>query len=246
MMQLYPALDLIDGQCVRLHQGDFERRTDYHLDPAEQAALYRRQGADWLHLVDLDGARAGRPVHLPILRAIADLGLQVQTGGGIREQTHLDQLFDAGASRAVIGSLAVKQADTVAGWLKRYGPERITLAFDVRLDEQGVARIATAAWRETETVTLDEITTRFQPLGLHHVLCTDIGRDGALSGPSLDLYREYLHRFPQLALQASGGIHALDDLRQLQSLGLAGAVMGKSLLDGLFTMEEALRCLRDA
>ncbi len=245
MMQLYPALDLINGQCVRLRQGDFDQRTEYHLNPVDQALNYQRQGAEWLHLVDLDGARLGHPVHLKILKQIAGYGLKVQTGGGIRDHDHLQQLFEAGAERVVIGSLAVKEPMQVQSWLQEFGPERITLAFDVRLDEAGLPRLATAAWRETETITLDEITRQFLPTGLKHVLCTDIGRDGELSGPSLALYQAYKQQFPQVALQASGGIHALADLTALQQAGVDGAVMGKSLLDGLFTLEEALQCLQD-
>ncbi len=245
MMQLYPALDLINGQCVRLRQGDFGQRTEYAINPVEQARSYQRQGADWLHLVDLDGARLGHPVHLKLLQQMANHGLNIQTGGGIRNHEHLEQLFEAGATRVVIGSLAVKEPLQVQSWLQEFGPERITLAFDVRLDGAGVPRLATAAWQKTETITLDEITEQYLPLGLKHVLCTDIGRDGELAGPSLELYRAYKQRFPQIQLQASGGIHALDDLTALQAAGVDGAVMGKSLLDGLFTVEEALQCLRD-
>lgn len=245
-MELYPALDLIDGQCVRLRQGDFDQKTTYELDPCKQAKSYRNQGANWLHLVDLDGARAGHPVHLQAVSKAARLGIKVQTGGGIRNADHVAQLIDAGASRIVIGSLAVKSPLLVKSWLQEFGPEKITLAFDVRIDEHNIPKLATAAWRETEQTALFEITESYLDCGLHHVLCTDIGRDGELSGPSLALYQQYKARFPNIALQASGGIHALQDLIDLKQAGIDGAVMGKSLLEGLFTVEEAVACLQNA
>ncbi len=241
-MPVYPALDIINGGCVRLQQGDFARQTDYPLDPLEQARRYQADGAEWLHLVDLDGARCGQPQLLALIAELSQTGLCVQTGGGVRTGDHIEALLSAGASRVVVGSLAATEPERVRRWLHTFGSQRLTLALDARLDETGTPRLATSAWRETSGVSLWEMAAFYRQHGARHVLCTDIGRDGQMQGPSLKLYRQCQQRFPQLHWQASGGVHALEDIRAVQDTGLAGVVVGKALLEGVFTLKEALLC----
>src|SRR4051812_34879531 len=187
-MELTPAIDLRDGRCVRLLQGDFERETRYSVDPVELAAQYRDLGARTLHIVDLDGAKQGVPVNLPVIRRMrAAAGVDVQVGGGIRARASLEEALEV-AARAVIGSLAVSEPQLVASWLTEFGPERLTLALDVRLREDGTPMIATHGWTRASTLSLEDAIDRFAAVGLKHVLCTDIERDGALSGPNVELY----------------------------------------------------------
>src|SRR5690349_15520933 len=193
-MELFPAIDLRDGRCVRLLQGDFERETRYSVDPVELAVQYRELGARTLHIVDLDGAKQGVPVNLPVIRRMrAAAGFDVQVGGGIRARASLEEALEV-AARAVIGSLAVSEPKLVASWLTEFGPERLTLALDVRLREDGTPMIATHGWTRASTLSLEDAIGRFVSLGLKHVLCTDIERDGALAGPNVELYRDCVRR----------------------------------------------------
>ncbi len=246
-MEFYPAIDLRNGRVVRLHQGDYAQETVYGADPLRLAQQYRDSGAQWIHVVDLDGARDGSFSNLQAIEQIVGFaGLAVQCGGGIRDQAGLDRLRAAGAQRVVIGSLAVREPNLVCQWLRDLGPEDICLALDVRQDEQGRMAVATAGWIEDSGVSLWDALLRYRDCGLRHVLCTDIGRDGTLAGPNLALYRALSESQPDLAIQASGGVARLDDLAQLRGSGVAGVVIGKALLEGRFTPAEALRCLRAA
>lgn len=238
---LYPAIDVRGGRVVRLRQGDYARETRYDDSPLALAQRYAHAGARWLHLVDLDAARSGGYSLAPLL---ADIGrhthLAVQTGGGVREQADIDALLHAGAARVVIGSLAVRDPRRVLGWLTRYGADRITVALDARLSPDGRWQLPTAGWTERSATELDELVQRYADAGLRHLLCTDIARDGMLSGPNVDLYRAVLARAPQLELQASGGVRDLADIAAVREAGCAGAVLGKALLDGCFTLGGAL------
>jgi len=238
-MQLIPAIDLKDGRCVRLLQGDFGAETRYEVTPE---ALYERfadLGATWLHVVDLDGAKDGAQAHLPVIAALAALGrLKLQVGGGVRERATVERTLAAGASRVVIGSLAVTDPDLVASWLRRFGPEAIVLALDVRVGADGVPRLATHGWVEQSPVALWDAVARYRPAGLRHVLCTDVGCDGALSGPNFDLYVEATHRFADIEWQASGGVRDARDLWSLDGGGVAAAVSGRALLENRMTAEE--------
>ena len=245
-MRLIPAIDLRDGRCVRLLKGDFAQETRYAVDPVELAVQYRELGALWLHVVDLDGAKRGEPVNLALIermRAAADI--EVQLGGGIRTRASLDAALRV-ASRAVIGSLAVSDPDLVAGWLAELGPERLTLALDVRLDADGTPLIATHGWTRASTLTLADAIARYVPAGLRNVLCTDIDRDGALAGPNTALYAECAARWPGIAFQASGGVRDAADLAALAATGVAATVSGKALLEGRLTPEETRLFLRGA
>ena len=323
-MRLIPAIDLKDGRCVRLLRGDFDAETRYDASPQALLAKYHGFGADWLHVVDLDGARGGanrgeenrrdrsgnrgigngnrtsssdsrdngncdisndsrssstgnrdisndsrissndnrdisndsrssstgnRDIsndsrsdstgNRDIIRGLAaQSAVRLQVGGGLRDTQAVSQALDAGVARVVIGSAAVTQMDQVRTWLDDFGPERMVLAFDVRLDETGVPRVAIHGWREQSQTSLWEAVANFADFGLRHVLCTDVSRDGALSGPNIELYAECARRFPHVEWQASGGVR---DARDLQALALAGAraaISGKALLDELIPLEE--------
>jgi phosphoribosylformimino-5-aminoimidazole carboxamide ribotide isomerase len=237
-MELIPAIDIRDGRCVRLLQGDFDRETRYSYDPVELAMRYRDSGARWLHVVDLDGAKRGESVNLPLIeRMRAASGLKVQLGGGIRSRAGL-ALALAAVERAVIGSLAVTEPETVGEWLEEIGGDRITLALDVRLDAAGTAHVATHGWTQASPLTLADAIERYTVRGLRHVLCTDIERDGAMTGPNIALYADCVRRWPRIAFVASGGVRGAADLGALAQTGVAGAVSGKALLEGKLTVEE--------
>ncbi len=238
-MRLIPAIDLKGGHCVRLLQGDFAAETRYGADPRALLAKYRAFGADWLHVVDLDGARDGSAGNRAIIADLAgQSAVKLQVGGGLRNTGAVAQMLDLGAARVVVGSAALIKADQVRTWLDYFGPDRIALAFDVRLDEAGVPRVATHGWRQQSQVSLWDAAASFANFELKHVLCTDVRRDGALSGPNLDLYSEAVRRFPQVAWQASGGIRDARDLRALADCGAAAAISGKALLEELIPLEE--------
>lgn len=246
-MIVIPAIDLQDGKCVRLLQGDFERSTEYSSDPAEIGRQFSALAASILHIVDLDGARYGEQKNRDIVSAIAqESELEIQLGGGIRDQAIVTDWLDAGVSRCVIGSLAVTAPDTVKAWLSRFGSDRIVLALDVRLDEHNEPIITTHGWtRESET-TLFECVDDFMSAGLQHVLCTDVSRDGAMAGPNFELYRRFVETYPNLKLQASGGVRHIEDLEQLRHIGVTAAISGRALLDGKISAEELAQFQQDA
>ncbi|MDQ1093388.1 phosphoribosylformimino-5-aminoimidazole carboxamide ribotide isomerase [Xanthomonas sacchari] len=240
---VYPALDIRDGRVVRLAQGDYARETHYGDDPLRRAQAFAEAGAQWMHLVDLDAARAGGYTLAPLLQRIrSETGLQVQTGGGVRSRADVQRLLEAGASRVVIGSLAVRDRESVLEWLGEFGPERITVALDSRQDAHGVWRLPVHGWTETSSLSLDALAGEYAAAGLVHLLCTDIARDGMLSGPNLTLYAHLRQLAPALAVQASGGIRDAADVRGAREAGCAGAVLGKALLEGRLRLDEALAC----
>jgi phosphoribosylformimino-5-aminoimidazole carboxamide ribotide isomerase len=239
-MLLIPAIDLRGGQCVRLLQGRFDAETVYASDPLEVLEKYLAFGARRIHVVDLDGARDGSQGNRAAIRRIVGRAGRdaVQVGGGVRSRHVADELLELGVARVVVGSVAVTQPDEVASWLREFGPERVVLAFDVRLDDGGTPRLATHGWeRQTETSLWDAVE-RFLPAGLLHVLCTDVARDGALSGPNVDLYRQCARRYPNVAWQASGGVSEAADLHTLAATGAASVISGRALLEGRISAEE--------
>jgi phosphoribosylformimino-5-aminoimidazole carboxamide ribotide isomerase len=246
-MQLIPAIDLRDGRCVRLFQGRFDAETVYSTEPSTVLEQYFALGASLVHVVDLDGAREGSQGNA---RAIADLAgarrAALQVGGGVRTRDTVRRLLDAGVSRAVVGSTAVSQPGEVAGWLREFGPEAIVIAFDIRLDDMAVPRLTTHGWERQTATSLWDAVERFLPHGLRHVLCTDVARDGAMTGPNVDLYREAARRFPAIAWQASGGVRDVGDLRTLAAAGAAAAISGRALLEGRMQREELEPFLRNA
>jgi phosphoribosylformimino-5-aminoimidazole carboxamide ribotide isomerase len=238
-MRLIPAIDLKDGRCVRLLRGDFDAETRYSADPRALLAKYRDFGADWLHVVDLDGARDGNSGNREIIVELAmQTAVMLQVGGGLRDSGAVSQILNAGVGRAVIGSVAVTGIDLVRTWLDDFGSERVALAFDVRLDLAGTPRVAIHGWREQSELSLWDAVANFADYELKHVLCTDVSRDGALSGPNVDLYAEAVHRFPHIEWQASGGIRDARDLRALARTGVKAAISGKALLEELIPLED--------
>ena len=236
-MIIYPAIDLIDGNVVRLHKGDFDQLTKYGSDPISIAQSYADSGAKWLHLVDLDGAKNPKNRQVNLIRKIIEgSGLQVQTGGGIRSFNDVKTLIDAGASRVVIGSLAVRDPVTTKHIFNTFGPERICLAADVVWQNNGFY-IAVSGWQEASTLGLFDFIKTYQNNGLRHTLCTDIERDGTLTGCNRDLYETVKQNFPDLQLQASGGVSVLNDLMGLPANGV---IIGKALYEGRFTLKQAL------
>lgn len=237
-MELIPAIDIRNGRCVRLLRGEFDRETRYELDPRELARGYRAVGAQWLHVVDLDGAASGVRKNADLITEIARAAdLFIQLGGGIRSEESLREALDC-ADRVVIGSLAATEPELVAGWISRYGPERIVLGLDVRIDAGGTAWVTTHGWTEASQLTLDAAIEGYIESGLEHVLCTDVDRDGALTGPNVDLYRRIVTEWPGIVLQASGGIRAAEDLEALAEAGVPAAISGKALLEKRISSEE--------
>ena len=239
--QLLPAIDVRGGRVVRLRQGDYAQETRYDDAPLALARRYADEGARWLHLVDLDAARAGGYTLVSLLaQVVRDTGLQVQTGGGVRDERDVATLLDAGATRVIVGSLAVRESALVARWLSRFGPERITVALDVRQDATGRWQLPTAGWTRSSDSALDPLLRHYADAGLRHLLCTDIARDGMLAGPNLELYTQLRATAPRVRVQASGGIRDIADIVAARGAGCAAAVLGKALLDGRFALGDVL------
>lgn len=233
-MTILPAIDLIDGHCVRLSQGDYNQKKQYDASPREMVETYVRHGMRRIHVVDLDGAKASEPKNLDVLRDIASVeGAEIEWGGGIKTDDALEAVFEAGARYAVVGSVAAKQPELFAQWLRRYGPERMVLGADVRGQ-----RIAVSGWLEESCYTIDALIDRFLPEGLSQVICTDISRDGMLQGPATPLYVRLQTKYPNVCFTVSGGISSLDDIKALQAQGLSRVIVGKAIYEGRVTMEE--------
>jgi phosphoribosylformimino-5-aminoimidazole carboxamide ribotide isomerase len=238
-MIIYPAMDLIDGRIVRLKQGRFDDVTHYSATPAETLRQFAHAGAEWAHVVDLDGARAGRPVQHELLAELAaSAPLRLQVAGGFREREHLSRMFDAGVARVVVGSLAVKNPETVRGWLDEFGVERVALSLDVRMVD-GTPFVATGGWTEDSGQSLWDVASLYAEA--RHFLVTDIARDGMLEGPNIGLYEEIARRLPDAAVQASGGVSSMADLARLPT---AGAIIGRALWEGQISLEEAMDLAR--
>jgi len=241
-MLIIPAIDLRAGRVVRLAQGDYARETRFDTEPLVLAQRYAAAGARWLHVVDLDGARSGELENLRVITALARGGMQVQAGGGVRGADDVQRLFDAGVARVVLGSVAVGEPERVESWLAQHGAERLCIALDTRAAADGRWLLPVRGWTETSNVELDVLARRYALAGARHLLCTDIARDGMLSGPNLALYAHLRQLVPQLAVQASGGVRGADDIRALRDGGAAAVILGRSLLEGHLTIEQALTC----
>ena len=238
-MELIPAIDLRDGQCVRLLKGDFTAQTVYSNEPARVLDSYRELGARTVHVVDLDGARDGTQANREvILDLVRRRRVRLQVGGGIRSLDRVTGWLDAGIDRVVIGSVAVTAPDMVASWMAQIDPRQIVLALDVRLDASDVPMLTTHGWVKTSEVSLWSAVERYLPSGLTHVLCTDVARDGAMTGPNVALYAEAVRRFPQIQWQASGGVANAEDLHALQKCGVAAVISGKAMLEKKISPEE--------
>ncbi|MDE9453338.1 1-(5-phosphoribosyl)-5-[(5-phosphoribosylamino)methylideneamino]imidazole-4-carboxamide isomerase [Xenorhabdus bovienii] len=241
------ALDLIDGNVVRLHQGDYDQQRTYGNSPLSYLQQYEKEGAKLLHIVDLTGAKDPTKRQMILLRELlAGVSVPVQVGGGIRAENDIKSLLEAGASRVVIGSTAITQPELVKQWFQRYGAESIVLALDIRISTDGAKQIAISGWQENSNATLEQIVEQYLPVGLKHVLCTDISRDGTLNGSNIALYQEISQHYPQIQFQASGGIGNLADISLLPTTDVAGVIVGRALLEGKFTLTEAIQCWQNA
>lgn len=234
MIEIIPAIDIMGGECVRLTQGDFARKTVYSADPVETAISFEAAGVTRLHMVDLDGAKSGRPRNLAVLGRVASrTDLIIDYGGGLRSEADVRSVLDAGAAVANVGSFAIREPDVFLRWIEKFGGERILLGADVR-----EGKIAIDGWQTDTRIPVSEVLDRFVPRGVSSVFVTDIGRDGAMAGPSTGLYREILGAFPNLRLIASGGVASIGDVRRLERAGCSGVIVGKAIYEGRISLED--------
>jgi phosphoribosylformimino-5-aminoimidazole carboxamide ribotide isomerase len=244
---MIPAIDLIDGEVVRLFQGDYQQKTNYQYTAKERQNAYAKAGATVMHFVDLDGAKDSNKRQLTLLSTLVKHdSMIIQVGGGVRCKEDVQQLLNLGADRIVIGSLAIKEPALVQAWLTEFGGERIVLALDVKIDAMGNKTLPTHGWIKDSGVNLEALLDDYIAAGLIHVLCTDISKDGTLTGSNVALYQELCQQYPSIKWQASGGIGSLDDIKALIPTGVDGVILGRSLLEGKFTLEEAIVCWPNA
>ena len=240
---IFPAIDLMDGGCVRLYKGDFNQRTDYAASPLGVAKSYAEAGAEWMHIVDLDGAKHGKTEQAELIMQIAqESGLRVQTGGGLRELSQIQRLINGGVERAVIGSLAVTNPQMVKFWISEVGQDKICVALDVNIGEDGEPYPATRGWTEAGERTLWDVLDNYMGSGLKTILVTDIGRDGVLGGANDALYKKIMINYPSLNLITSGGVGTLGHVKKLKKLNPYGIIIGKALYEEKFTLEQAIQC----
>lgn len=246
-MQLIPAIDLKDGRCVRLFQGDFAAETQYSSNPVEILDRYVALGAERVHVVDLDGAKDGSQANHGLISSFAAKQVaHLQVGGGLRTLERVQTLLSLGVQRAVVGSVAVSNPDEVIGWGKVVGTDKLVLAFDVRIDDGNTPYLTTHGWQRTSDVSLWALLERYVVAGFTHVLCTDIARDGALTGPNCALYADAVSRFPGVQWQASGGVASARDLHALRDCGVTSVISGRALLENKISAEELRPFLRNA
>ena len=233
-MQIIPAIDLIGGKCVRLSQGDYSSKKEYHDDPLEMAKRFEGAGIQRLHLVDLDGAKAKKIVNADVLQRISSgTSLQVDFGGGIQADEEIEKAFELGARQVTGGSIAVKNPELFQAWIKTYGSEKIILGADAKNK-----KIAVGGWEETTSVDLIPFIKDYVAKGISYVICTDVAKDGLLQGPSVDLYIDILKEIPGVKLIASGGVSSVKDLEELEKIGVYGAIVGKAYYEGRVSLEE--------
>ena len=241
MIEVIPAIDIIDGRCVRLSQGDYGRSKTYG-DPLDMAKAFADAGASRVHLVDLDGAKASSPANLAVLEKIASLGaMRSEWGGGIKSAQALRSVFDAGADWAIVGSIAALEPDLFAQWLQAFGPEKLILGADVKN-----ARIAVKGWLEESALGIEDLLEKFRPCGLVQVICTDISKDGMLCGPSEEMYTQLKTRFPEMEFTVSGGISKNADIERIEELGLPRVIVGKAFYEGRITLKELAKWWQNA
>lgn len=233
-MEIIPAIDLIGGKCVRLSQGDYSSKKEYHDDPLEMAKRFEGVGICHLHLVDLDGAKAKKIVNGSVLERIcSNTDLKVDFGGGIQADSEIEKAFDLGANQVTGGSIVVKNRKLFENWIEKYGSERIILGADAKN-----RKIAVGGWEETTTLDLIPFIKDYVSKGISYVICTDVAKDGLLQGPSVDLYKEILEEIPGIKLIASGGVSSVKDLEELEKIGVYGTIVGKAYYEGRVSLEE--------
>ncbi len=233
-MRIIPAIDIIDGKCVRLTQGDYRQKKIYREDPVEVALEFQNADLENLHLVDLDGAKQGHVVNWDVIREIQEkTALNIDFGGGVKTDEEVEQLLDLGVHRINIGSIAVKEPEKFSKWLKKYGAENFVLSADVKGEN-----VSINGWLEDTKFRLFDLVAEFEKNGLEYLTCTDIANDGTLNGPNLGLYKKLVKRFPKLKVVASGGVGSMDDLRELKYTNVYGAIVGKALYEGKIKLTE--------
>ncbi len=236
-MRVIPAIDIIDGKCVRLTQGDYDQKKVYNENPLEIAKQFENAGIQFLHLVDLDGAKSGHIVNHSVLEKIANnTSLQIDFGGGVKSDMDIKTAFDSGAKQVTCGSIAVKNPEIVQRWVKDFGSEKLILGADVKNK-----LISIHGWTEETDLSIENLITTYTSKGLTNVICTDIATDGMLSGPNVNLYKELLSQFPNIKLIASGGVSSVEDLMVLRDHHLDGAIVGKAIYEGKITLEQLTR-----
>ncbi len=234
MIDIIPAIDLIDGKCVRLTQGDFARKTVYSDDPLEMAKRFEAAGLKRLHIVDLDGAKSGKPANLGVLRRVASgTALNIDFGGGIKFEADAEAVFGAGAAMINIGSLAVKEPETFLAWVAKYGGEKVLLGADSKN-----GKVAIDGWQTETDIPILALLRKYAERGVTNVFVTDIGRDGAMTGPAIDIYREITVAVREIRLIASGGVRSTDDIDELYRIGCAGVIIGKAIYEGSIKLED--------
>lgn len=233
-MEIIPAIDIIDGKCVRLTEGDYAQKTIYNENPLEVAKSFADAGVKRLHLVDLDGAKAGKVTNWKVLESIAsNTSLIIDFGGGIKTEADLKLVYESGASLATIGSLAVKDPDLFASWIAQYGADKFLLGADVKGEF-----IAIGGWLQVSEETIIQFIEKYIRKGIKQLFCTDISKDGKLEGPSLELYTKIVRQFPDLHFIASGGVSSMDDINALREIGCKGVIVGKAIYEGRIKIEE--------
>jgi phosphoribosylformimino-5-aminoimidazole carboxamide ribotide isomerase len=236
-MRIIPAIDIIDGKCVRLKQGDYAQKTVYNENPLDVARSFEDAGLTHLHLVDLDGAKAGKVVSWNVVQSITSkTSLHVDFGGGIKTYEEIMRLLDLGVHQVNLGSISVKQPSKITEWLKQFGAEKIILSADVKEE-----MISISGWQESAAINIMTFLKDYIQKGVSHVTCTDIRTDGMLTGPNIELYEKILLSFPQLNLIASGGVGCIDDLHELKRIGVDGVIVGKAIYEGKISLEELTR-----
>lgn len=240
MIEIIPAIDVIDGKCVRLTYGDFSRKTVYADDPLEVAKRFEGLGIRRLHMVDLDGAKPGKPQNLPVLNAVAEnTNLTIDFGGGIKTDDDVNAVFDTGAAIVNVGSIAVKDPKLFLDWIERYGSDRILLGADCK-----DGKVAINGWQADTEISIFDLLKDYSENGVRSAFVTDIGRDGAMAGPSVDLYKEILATVPKLILIASGGVGEIADVEGLDAVGCSAVIVGKAIYEGRISDEELKRYAR--
>ena len=237
MIELIPAIDIIEGKCVRLTQGDYDTKKVYNEEPLEVAKMFEDYGIRRLHVVDLDGARQGRIINYRILERLATYtSLVIDFGGGLKQDNDLEIAFESGAQMVTGGSIAVKNPNTFKSWISKFGSEKIILGADAK-DK----RIAISGWEETTDNELIPFIQHYHQEGISKSICTDISRDGMLQGPAIDLYKEILEQIPQLYLIASGGVSSIQDIEKLAEAGIPAVIFGKAIYEGKIQLKDLIR-----
>jgi len=240
---IIPSIDLINGKIVRLYQGNYKKQITYNKNLYSQLEHYCIQGATTIHIVDLDGAKNPKNRQIKLFNEmLSQYDFFLQIGGGIREEKDIENLLTVGAARVVIGSYAIKNKKEVKKWFNNYGNNRIVLALDIRIHSNNYKEVLMNAWQDSAKLSLENLIEEFSEVGLKHVLCTDVSKDGTLSGPNFNLYKEITAVFKNIHFQSSGGISELNDITKLKLCGVKDIIIGRSLLENKFTVSEAIQC----